>query len=158
MNKFLFFILFMSVNPMTSLPENNTAATQPSVLNSQSVDEKTFWQILEKICTIGNFIVATGKDGASANLKGKFNVGWDGHEKVIENSSHDHVHLYPEKIIRFNFTYINAGYGDEPCIEIINVKDEAALRLFYQGGNAPEKYNSIVQSFPDSKTLFSGTW
>src|SRR5688572_25654554 len=70
--------------------QTNMATTADSGINGE-----IFWKIMERICGMGDFIAATGKEGASANIKGKFVIGFDGKEKVIENVHHDHIHLYP---------------------------------------------------------------
>ena len=136
----------------------NTTQNDKIAKADTTMNEIIFWKIMENICQMGDFIVATGKDGASANIKGKFIVGVDGKEKVIENTHHDHIHLYPEQLSKFNFTYINAGYGDEPCIEIINKKNETALKLFYFGGSKKEKFEKLLLEFKEYKHLITGQW
>ncbi|NNE98519.1 MAG: hypothetical protein HKN25_05800, partial [Pyrinomonadaceae bacterium] len=61
-------------------------------------------------------------------------VGRDGHERVIEKDAcHCHVHLERKKITRFSFTYIDAGFGKEPCCELKTPQDETVLRLYLRG-------------------------
>jgi hypothetical protein len=136
----------------------NTTHTNTTMKTDTIMNESIFWKIMERICEMGDFIVATGKDGASANIKGKFTVGVDGKEKVIENIHHDHIHLYPEQLSKFNFTYIDVGYGKEPCIEIINKKNETALKLFYFGGSKKEKFEKFLSDFKEYKHLITGKW
>jgi hypothetical protein len=143
-------------NPDSKISDQIQTDTDKKV--KSEMNETIFWDIMDKICQMGDFIVATGKDGASANIKGKFLVGLDGKEKVIENIHHDHIHLYPDMLSKFNFTYMNVGYGDEPCIEIINKKNEAALRLFYFGDSNKEKFKKLLLDFNDYKHLITGQW
>jgi hypothetical protein len=67
------------------------------------VNENIFWKSLDEILAFGEFIIAVPNIGASAN-----SVGRDGREKKIEKDScHCHIHLQPEKIGFFLFTFID---------------------------------------------------
>ena len=150
-------IMLMAASKQYSFHEYNRKYVIETKLDT-TMNEIIFWKMMEKICQMGDFIAATGKDGASANIKGKFVVGYDGKEKVIENTHHDHIHLYTQQISRFNFTHIDAGYGNEPCIEIINIKNEIALKLFYFGSSKNEKYAAFLSTFIDYQNLITGKW
>ncbi len=121
--------------------------------------EKTFWQLLGEILAFGDFIIAVTNNGASANIVGKISVGKDGGEIVIEkNSCHCHVHLQPEKVVRFSFIYKNAGYGDEPCCELLTPQDETVVRLYYRGADAGEKFSFFQSKHPENTDLIKGIW
>lgn len=95
------------------------------------MNEAIFWNILEEILGFGEFIIAVPNSAASANIVGKLSVAHDSKEKVIEKDScHCHVHLEPEKVSKFSFIYIDAGYGKEPCCELKTSLDEAILRFY----------------------------
>ena len=129
-----------------------------SQLGKLPMDEDTFWEILEEILDFGEFIVAVANEAASANIVGRISVGRDGREKVIDKDlCHCHVHLKPEKIARFSFTYIDAGYGEEPCCELKMPPDETVLRLYLRADKetAAEKFAGF--SFGDAEFV-EGQW
>jgi hypothetical protein len=122
------------------------------------MDEDTFWEILEEILDAGEFIVAVTNEAASANIVGKISVGRDGRETVIDRDlCHCHVHLEPAKIARFSFTYIDAGYGPEPCCELKTPPEQSVLRLYLRADKetAAEKFAGF--SFKDSESVI-GNW
>ncbi len=115
--------------------------------------------MLGEILAFGDFIVAVTNSGASANIVGKISVGKDGGEIVIEKDDcRCHVHLQPEKIACFLFIYKNAGYGDEPCCELLTPQDEVVLRLYYRGGDADEKFASFQSRHSENTDLIKGIW
>jgi hypothetical protein len=123
------------------------------------MEDKLFWRVVADICQIGEFIAATGADGASANIVGEFRVSYDGSENVIEKKEcHDHVHLYPAQIKAFHFSYRDVGYGAEPCLELTNLHDQVSLRLYYRGRDAKQKYQQFVEQHQDCHHLFTGEW
>ncbi|MDQ3633302.1 MAG: hypothetical protein M3405_02175 [Acidobacteriota bacterium] len=108
----------------------------------KAVDESTFWEILDEILNFGEFILAVPNSAASANIVGKISIGKDSREKVIDKDTcHCHVHLEPEKISRFSFTFIDAGFGDEPVCELKTPQDEIVLRLYLRGTRRKVKEN-----------------
>lgn len=71
------------------------------------MNEDVFWWILDEILSFGEFIVAVPNAAASANIVGKISIGRDGKDKVIDKDvCRCHVHLEPEKISQFSFTFI----------------------------------------------------
>ncbi len=122
------------------------------------MDEATFWEILDEILNFGEFIVAVPNVGASANIVGKISIGRDGREKVIDKDAcHCHVHLEPERISRFSFTFIDAGFGDEPACELKTPQDETVLRLYLRGSKEIGSKKFAGFSHKDSEFV-NGNW
>lgn len=122
------------------------------------MDEATFWEILDEILSFGEFIVAVQNSAASANIVGKISVGKDGKERVIDKDTcHCHVHLEPEKINRFSFTFIDAGFGDEPACELKTPQDETVLRLYLRGSKESGSMKFAAFSYKDSEFV-NGNW
>ncbi len=122
------------------------------------MDKDVFWKILDEILSFGEFIVAVPNSGASANIVGKISIGRDGREKVIEKDNcHCHVHLEPEKIGQFSFTYINAGFGDEPACELKTPQDETVLRLYLRESKEIAIDKFVEFSYKDSE-LVKNSW
>jgi hypothetical protein len=122
------------------------------------VNENTFWEILDEILNFGEFVVAVPNGAASANIVGKISIGKDGREIVIEKDvCHCHVHLEPEKISQFSFTYINVGFGDEPCCELKTPQDETVLRLYLRGSKEKGIEKFVEFSHKDSEFV-KGKW
>lgn len=122
------------------------------------MNEDVFWKILDEILAFGEFVVAVPNSAGSANIVGKISVGRDGREKVIEKSScHCHVHLEPEKIASFSFTFVDAGYGDEPCCELLTAQNEKVLRLYLRESRdfAGEKFAEFSYKNSD---FVKGVW
>jgi putative heme iron utilization protein len=122
------------------------------------VKEDVFWEILDEILGFGEFVAAVPNEGASANIVGKISIGKDGREKVIDKDScHCHVHLKPEKINRFCFTFIDAGFGKEPCCELLTPQDDIVLRLYLREDKetAKEKFAEFI--YEDS-LFVKGSW
>lgn len=116
------------------------------------MDEAAFWKILDKILSFGEFIVAVPNAAASANIVGKISIGKDGIEKVIDKAAcHCHIHLKPEKIDYFLFTFVDAGFGDEPCCELKTPQDETILRLYFRGNNKTASVKFTEFSHKDSE-------
>lgn len=123
------------------------------------MNAETFWLLMADICRLGEFIVATGVSGASANIVGEFRVSHDGVENIIEKKEcGDHVHLYGDQIKTFKFGYRDAGYGAEPCLELINLGGQVCLRLYFRGTGAKENYNQFIEKHNQHRELFSGEW
>jgi hypothetical protein len=123
------------------------------------MEEQLFWRLLDDICDMGKFIAAVPNSGASANIVGRIQPGYDGDERVIEKKScHCHVHLYPEQIVRFSFIYRDAGYGPEPCLELLDAKGDPTLRLYYHGSDPAEKFKRFTEKHADHSSLFDGSW
>lgn len=122
------------------------------------MDEKIFWEILDEILDFGEFIVAVPNVGASANIVGKISIGRDGREKVIEKDACQcHVHLESQKISQISFTYINAGFGDEPACELKTPQDETVLRLYLRGSKEFAQEKFVEFSCKDSEFI-KGSW
>jgi hypothetical protein len=124
----------------------------------KAVDESTFWEILDEILNFGEFILAVPNSAASANIVGKISIGKDSREKVIDKDTcHCHVHLEPEKISRFSFTFIDAGFGDEPVCELKTPQDEIVLRLYLRKSKKIGSKKFAGFSHKDSEFV-SGNW
>jgi hypothetical protein len=97
------------------------------------MDAKLFWQLLEDICQLGEFIAAIETKGAEINIVGRFQVVYDGFENVLEKQEcKDHFHLAPETIQAIHFGYCKNTIGViEPCIELINFDGQVCLILIY---------------------------
>ena len=122
------------------------------------MNENLFWEVLDEILSFGEFVVAVPNSGASANIVGKISLGRDGREKVIDKDAcHCHVHLKPEKIGYFSFTFIDVGFGEEPCCEILTPQSETVLRLYLR-----ENKETAAEKFADfshkSSEFVQGTW
>ena len=122
------------------------------------MSEETFWEILDEVLNFGEFVVAVPNSAASANIVGKISVGRDGKERVIDKDAcHCHVHLEPEKIAQFSFTFIDPGFGEEPCVELKTPQDETVLRLYLRGNKQMASEKFLEFSFADSKFV-KGSW
>lgn len=122
------------------------------------MNEDTFWKILDEVLDFGEFVVAVPNEVASANIVGKISIGRDGREKVIDKDAcHCHVHLEPEKIARFSFTFIDPGFGEEPCIELKTPQDETVLRLYLRGSMETASNKFAEFSFANSEFV-KGSW
>ena len=97
------------------------------------MDAKLFWQLMEDVCQLGEFIAAIETNGAEINIVGTFRVIHDGIELVLEKQDcRDHFHLIPEKIRSIHFGYCKVTTdGEDPCIELIDLDGQVCLRLFY---------------------------
>lgn len=123
------------------------------------MDDGLFWRLIADICKIGEFIATTGTGGVSVNLVGRFQVGYDGREAVIQRvGCDDHIHCRPDQIVAFRFGYCDIGYGAEPCLELINRDGQACLRLYYRGSDAESKYKQFIEKRRLYKSLFVGEW
>jgi hypothetical protein len=123
------------------------------------MDAGLFWRLIEDICKLGEFIATTGTGGASANIVGNFQVGYDGREAVIQRTGcDDHIHCHPAQIASFKFVYCDIGYGAEPCVELINEGGQACLKFYYRGSDAGHKYRQFVERHWRHENLFAGEW
>ena len=122
------------------------------------MNEDTFWKILDDIFCFGEFVVAVPNIAVSANIVGSISIGKDGNERVIDKDAcHCHVHLKPEKIAYFFFTFVDAGFGEEPCIELKTPQDKTVLRLYLRGDR--EKAMMEFAEFPSANSEFvKGSW
>ncbi|MGI8669769.1 MAG: hypothetical protein ACR2J3_07960 [Aridibacter sp.] len=122
------------------------------------MDEAIFWQVLDEILNFGEFIVAVPNSAASANIVRKISIGKDGRERVINKDiCHCHVHLKPKKISRFSFTFIEAGFGDEPACELKTPQDETVLRLYLRGSKEFGSGKFAAFLYKDSEFV-NGNW
>ena len=127
------------------------------------MDTKLFWQLIEDICQLGEFIAGTETNGAESNIVGKFQVAYDGFENVLEKQDcKDHFHLAPQKIqmIRFGYCKVSTG-GEDPCIELINMDGQVCLRLFYypfQTRELKPKYEEYMAQHRAFRNVLTGEW
>ncbi|HEU0292256.1 MAG TPA: hypothetical protein VFR47_05945 [Anaerolineales bacterium] len=127
------------------------------------MDAKLFWQLIEDICQLGEFIAATETKGAESNIVGKFQVAFDGHEMVLEKQDcKDHFHIVPGQIkaIHFGYCEVSTG-GSDPCVELIDEDSEVCLRLFYYPYRHKElkpKYEQLMAHYQAYKNSFTGEW
>jgi hypothetical protein len=123
------------------------------------MDAGLFWQLVADICKLGEFIASTGTGGVSANIVGRFQVGYDGSESVIQRTGcDDHIHCRPDQISAFKFGYSDMGHGSEPCVELLNKDSQVCLRFYYCGGDAVYKYRQFVERHRRHESLFAGEW
>ena len=127
------------------------------------MDTKLFWQLMEDICQLGEFIASVETEGAAIDIVGTFRVIHDGIELVLEKQDcGDHFHLTPEKIqaIHFGYCKVTTG-GEDPCIELINVDDQVCLRLFYYPYQVEElkpKHKQFMEQHPTYRNYLTGEW
>ena len=130
-----------------------------SLINRTKMEETLFWKLLQEIVEMGDFVVAVSSNSASANIVGRMKIGDNGGEKVLEKEKcHCHIHLYPEKISSFSFTYRDVGYGAEPCCEFLTTEQQVALRLYYHGRDAEKKFKEFVDKNRDNIGVLKGSW
>ena len=123
------------------------------------MDAGLFWRLISDVCKLGEFIASTGTGGASANIVGKLQVGYDGSEMVIQRTGcDDHIHCQPDQIAGFKFGHCDIGYGAEPCLELINQENQVCLKFYYQGSEAERKYRQFVERHRRYGKLFAGEW
>jgi hypothetical protein len=127
------------------------------------MEANLFWQLLEDVCQLGEFIAGLETEGAAINIVGTFRVVDDGFELVLEKQDcKDHFHLTPEKIqaIHFGYCGVSTG-GKDPCIELMNVDGQVCLRLFYYPYQATElvpKYEQFMAQHESHKNVLTGEW
>jgi hypothetical protein len=127
------------------------------------MDAKLFWDLLDDICQLGEFIVGIETKGAESNIVGKFQVKYDGFENVLEKlDCKDHFHLAPQKIqtIRFGYCKVSTG-GEDPCIDLINVDGQVCLRFFYYPYQASELksiYEQFMSQHEPYRDFLTGEW
>ncbi|HEY7182058.1 MAG TPA: hypothetical protein VIC84_11595 [Blastocatellia bacterium] len=123
------------------------------------MDAELFWRLISDVCKLGEFIASTGTGGASANIVGKLQVGYDGSEMVIQRTGcDDHIHCQPDQIAWFKFGHCDIGYGAEPCLELINQENQVCLKFYYRGGEAGRKYRQFIERHRRYGKLFAGEW
>jgi hypothetical protein len=127
------------------------------------MDAKLFWQLMEDICKLGEFIAAMETNGAEINIVGTFRVIYDGIELVLEKQDcGDHFHLIPEKVqtIHFGYCEVSTG-GKDPCIELINVDRQVCMRLFYYPYQEKElrpKHQQFLEHHQRYRDYLTGKW
>ena len=123
------------------------------------MDAELFWRLISDVCKLGEFIASTGTSGASANIVGKLQVGYDASEMVIQRTGcDDHIHCQPDQITGFKFGHCDIGYGAEPCLELINQENQVCLKFHYRGSEAERKYRQFVERHRRYGKLFAGEW
>jgi len=121
--------------------------------------QSIFWRLLEDILSLGDFIAAVPNDGASANIVGHLRLGLDGSESVIEKEvCHCHIHLKPSEIAAFSFSYLDVGFGDEPCVEFLSADRQPVVKLYYRGGDAPRQFRKLVKRDAEYQDFIAGSW
>jgi len=127
------------------------------------MDAKSFWQLLEDVCQLGEFIAGIETKGAEINIVGRFQVAHEGFEMVLEKQDcKDHFHLISEQIqaIHFGYCVVTTG-GADPCIELINIDGEVCLRLFYYPYQVSElrpKYEQFMAQHQAYQEVLTGEW
>ena len=127
------------------------------------MDARVFWQLLEDICQLGEFIAGIETKGAEINIVGRFHVAYDGFENVLEKQDcKDHFHVVPEKIqaICFGSHEVTTG-GADLCIELINVDRQVCFRLFYypyQASKLKPMYAQFMAQHQSCKDVVNGEW
>jgi hypothetical protein len=130
------------------------------------MDTKLFWQLLEDVCQLGEFIAAIEIKGASIDIVGTLRVVYDGPEyldTVLERQDcHDHIHITPEHIQAIHFGFCKNTIGViEPCLELINLDGQACLTLVYypyQESELKPKYKQFMAQHQSCKDVVNGEW
>jgi len=127
------------------------------------MDTKLFWQLLEDVCQLGEFIAAMETNGAEINIVGSFRVIHDGIELVLEKQGcGDHFHLAAEKIQAIRFGYCKNDIGViEPCLELVNLDGRACLILVhypYQERELKPKYEQFMKQHQSYGDYLTGEW
>lgn len=127
------------------------------------MDTNLFWQLMEDICQLGEFIASIETNGAAIDIVGTFRVIHDGIELVLEKQDcGDHFHLAPEKVkaIHFGYCEVSTG-GKDPCIELINLDDQVCMRLFYypyQESELKPMHQKFLENHQRYKDFLTGKW
>ena len=124
------------------------------------MEEEVFWSLLEQACQMGRFVAAVPNSAASANIVGELEPGRDGDERVVQkkNEPTSHIHFKPEGISEFAFTFVDPGFGPEPCLELRTREGAPALRLYFQGVNADQRCEEFIERNLQHQALISGSW
>ena len=127
------------------------------------MDAKLFWQLIEDICQLGEFIASIEIKGAAIDIVGTFQVTHDGFENVLEKQDcQDHFHLAPKNVQRIHFGYCEVSTGGmDPYIELINVDGQVCLKLFYypfQAGELKPRYEQFMAQHQPYKDVLTGEW
>jgi hypothetical protein len=127
------------------------------------MDAKLFWQLMEDVCQLGEFIAAMETNGAETNIVGTFRVIHDGIEFVLEKQDcGDHFHLAPEKIRAIHFGYSsNAIAVIEPCLQLINLDEQVCLIFIYYPYEEKElkpKFKQFMEQHQLYRDYLTGEW
>ncbi|HEX5709352.1 MAG TPA: hypothetical protein VFX96_18770 [Pyrinomonadaceae bacterium] len=124
------------------------------------MEEKVFWELLGAACRMGRFVAAVPNAAASANIVGKLEVGEDGGEAVLQRRKRPsaHVHFRPEAIAEFAFTFVDPGFGAQPCLELRTREGAAVLRLYYQGKRAARRFEEFAERTRAHGEFVKGNW
>ncbi|HKY56017.1 MAG TPA: hypothetical protein VJM08_17005 [Anaerolineales bacterium] len=127
------------------------------------MNKKLFWQLMEDVCQLGEFIAVIETDGAEINIVGRFQVIHDGIELVLEKQDcGDHFHIAPEKIQVIHFGYCKNDIGlIEPCLELINLDGQVCLILVYypyQESALKPKYRQFMEEREPYRAYLTGEW
>lgn len=92
-------------------------------------------EVLEKLASLGDAVVAARGLYFSTNLLGPVYVGEDGGDPVLRVRKCDcHVHVMWDKIHGYRLAREDVGYGPEPVVYLLGEDGEPVVNLFY-----PEK-------------------
>jgi len=124
------------------------------------MEEQVFWSLLERVCRMGKFVTAVPNSAASANIVGEMEPGFDGGERVLQKKGEpgSHVHFNIDKISEFAFTFVDPGFGPEPCLELRTKEGAPALRLYYQGEEADKRFEEFLEQNVERRAWISGSW
>jgi hypothetical protein len=123
------------------------------------MDERLFWDLLGEVCGFGRFVAAAGGEAASVNIVGRLIVAREGADGLVERADcGDHVHLKPALIAAFNFIERDAGYGPEPCVELLTADGVPALQLYLHGGDAASAFRTFAARHQDAADVIRGAW
>lgn len=111
-------------------------------------------------CRMGRFVAAVPNAAASANIVGKLEIGKDGGETVLQRKGRpsSHIHFRPEAISEFAFTFVDPGFGAQPCLELRTRDGAAALRLYYQGKKVEQRFSQFMERAAEHAGFVTGTW
>ena len=127
------------------------------------MDARVFWQLLEDICQLGEFIAGIETKGAEINIVGRFHVAYDGFENVLEKQDcKDHFHIAADQIQALSFGYCRVTTGDDdPCIELVHVDGQVSLRLFYypyESSQLKPMWEEFVRDHKRYEEFLRGQW
>ena len=122
-----------------------------------------WWDLLEDICQLGEFIASIEIKGAAIDIVGAFRVADDGFENVLEKQGcKDHFHLAPKNVQTIHFGYCEVSTGGmDPCIELINEDRQVCLRLFYYPYQIRElkpMHEQFMAQHQPYKDVLTGEW
>ena len=104
-------------------------------------------ELLRKLASLGDVIVAVRGPNFSANLLGTLYVGEDGGDPVLRMKGCDcHIHVRWDKLYGYHLEREDVGYGPEPVVYLVDINKDPVINLFY-----PDK------TYEEIEALLSGT-